>query len=156
MLARVHIGGFNPRPVHVDGELHLFRQEISFPGSVLIGVGERVGEQVSLSGGLILAEQLEVTDRFPFTFYGETFLVALASDRKRYVPLTRICEILDIDTGGRIQRIQRDEAIADSMVKLSLEVPYGDRSVFTRDVNCLRLDKLPYWLGTIDANRISD
>lgn len=34
---------------------------------------------------------LEVLDQFPFEFYGEYFTVALANDRKVYVPMSGLC-----------------------------------------------------------------
>jgi hypothetical protein len=96
-------------------------------------------------------------DEFPFEFYGEVFSVVLASDRKLYLPLSRICSALQIDANAQAQRIRRDEAISDSLVPLSLQVPYGEEgAVQTRQVLCLWLNRLPYWLGTIDANRIKD
>ena len=42
-------------------------------------------------------------------------------------------------------------------MQLPLQVPYGEEgAVQTRQVLCLWLNRLPYWLGTIDANRIKD
>lgn len=102
-------------------------------------------------------EDILILDEFPFTFYSETFSIVLASDRRMYVPLHRICQALGIDTVGQTQRIQRDDAINDALVKLPLQVPYGDSgAVQTREMLCLWLNRLPYWLGTIDANRITN
>ena len=96
-------------------------------------------------------------DEFPFDFYGEIFSVVLASDRRLYLPLNRVCDALQIDANAQAQRIRRDEAISDALVQLPLQVPYGEEgAVQTRQVLCLWLNRLPYWLGTIDANRIKD
>lgn len=96
-------------------------------------------------------------DEFPFNFYGEIFSVVLASDRRLYLPLNRVCDALQIDANAQAQRIRRDEAISDALVQLPLQVPYGEEgAVQTRLVLCLWLNRLPYWLGTIDANRIKD
>ena len=96
-------------------------------------------------------------DEFPFNFYGEIFSVVLASDRRLYLPLNRVCDALQIDANAQAQRIRRDEAISDALVQLPLQVPYGEEgAVQTRQVLCLWLNRLPYWLGTIDANRIKD
>ncbi len=98
-----------------------------------------------------------ILDEFPSTFYGETFSVIQASDRRMYVPLHRICQALSIGTVGQTQRIQRDDAISDALVKLLLQMPYGDSgAIQTREMLCLWLNRLPYWLGTIDANRITN
>lgn len=104
-----------------------------------------------------MPSKLRVVDEFPFTFYGETFTVALASDRRLYVPVPLICGALGVSTHAQVERIRRDEAIADALVALRLErYPYGEGDFRPREVNCLRLDRLPYWLGTIDASRIPD
>ena len=96
-------------------------------------------------------------DEFPFDFYGEIFSVVLASDRRLYLPLNRVCDALQINANAQAQRIRRDEAISDALVQLPLQVPYGEEgAVQTRQVLCLWLNRLPYWLGTIDANRIKD
>lgn len=96
-------------------------------------------------------------DEFPFDFYGEIFSVVLASDRRLYLPLNRVCDALQVNANAQAQRIRRDEAISDALVQLPLQVSYGEEgAVQTRQVLCLWLNRLPYWLGTIDANRIKD
>jgi len=103
-----------------------------------------------------MADPVKVIDEFPFTFYGETFAVALASDRRLYVPLRLVCQALAVDFTGQRQRILRDPAISDALVVLKIaNYPYGADQFRPSDVGCLRLDRLPYWLGTIDANRIA-
>jgi hypothetical protein len=62
---------------------------------------------------------------------------------------------LGVDTNGQRQRILRDEAIQDRLVNLPLETPYQDTTRI-REVACLNLRGLPYWLGTIDAKRIKE
>jgi hypothetical protein len=100
---------------------------------------------------------LQPLDTFPFEFYGEYFSVVFASDRNLYLPLHDICQTLGIDANAQAQRIRRDEAISDALITLPLQVPYGDEgAVQTRQMLCLWLNRLPYWLGTIDANRIKD
>jgi hypothetical protein len=96
-------------------------------------------------------------EEFPFEFYGEIFSVVLASDRQLYLPLSRICDALQIDANAQAQRIRRDEAISDALAQLPLQVSYGEEGVTqTRQLLCLRLNRLPYWLGTLDANRIKE
>jgi hypothetical protein len=100
---------------------------------------------------------LKPLDEYPFTFYNETFSLVLASDRKLYLPLTRLCEALQIDANAQIQRIRRDEVISDALIQLPLQLAYGEEgAVQTRQLLCLWLNRLPYWLGTLDANRIKD
>lgn len=100
---------------------------------------------------------LKPLDRFPFEFYGAVFSVFLASDRRLYVPLGDLCDAMKIDTNAQAQRIRRNEAIQDALVKLPLQVQYGEEGALqTREILCLWLHRLPYWLGTIEASRIPD
>lgn len=95
-------------------------------------------------------------DQFPFEFYGTFFSAILADDRKLYVPLADMCDTLGIKTDAQRRRILDNEAISDALVDLSLTRSYGDKAVQSRTMSCLRLDRLPYWLGTIQASRIHD
>jgi hypothetical protein len=97
---------------------------------------------------------LQVLDQFPFEFYGEYFTVALASDRKVYVPMIGLCQTMGLQTQGQVRRIQDNEAMSDALVKLTLTWSYGDSAVQDREVYCLRLDILPFWMGTIQPSRI--
>ena len=100
---------------------------------------------------------LHPLDEFPFEFYGKLFSVVLASDRKLYFPLNLVCQALQVDANAQAQRIRRDEAISDALVPLPLQIPYGSEgAVQTRQTLCLWLNRLPYWLGTINVSRIKD
>jgi hypothetical protein len=100
---------------------------------------------------------LKSLDQFPFEFYGSHFSVYLASDRRLYVPLVDLCEAMEIDTNAQAQRIRRNEVIDDALITLPLQVPYGEEGALqTRRLLCLWLNRLPYWLGTIEASRIPD
>jgi hypothetical protein len=102
-------------------------------------------------------DELRSIDQFPFEFYGSLFSVFLASDRRLYVPLSDLCEAMEIDTNAQAQRIRRNEAINDALITLPLQVPYGDEGALQmRRLLCLWLNRLPYWLGTIEASRIPD
>lgn len=98
---------------------------------------------------------LEIIHSVPFEFYGEVFLAYLANDRHWYIPLQEVCSALGVDANGQRQRIQRDEAIQDRLLNIPLETPYQN-TIRIRDVACLNLRALPYWLGTIDASRIKE
>ncbi len=96
-----------------------------------------------------------VLDQFPFEFYGEHFSVALASDRNLYVPMEAICKAMGLQTHGQITRIRANDAVAEALVTLPVLWVYGDESR-EREMICLRLDRLPFWMGTIQPNRIKD
>jgi hypothetical protein len=97
----------------------------------------------------------EIIHSVPFEFYGEVFQAYLANDRYWYIPLHQVCSALGVDPNGQRQRIQRDEAIKDRLINFPLETPYQS-STRVREVACLNLRALPYWLGTIDAARIKE
>jgi hypothetical protein len=99
---------------------------------------------------------LQVLDEFPFEFYGDYFSVALASDRKIYVPMVGLCRTMGLQTQGQVRRIQNNEAVAEALAKLTLAWSYGDAAAQEREVYCLRLDILPFWMGTIQPGRIPD
>jgi hypothetical protein len=98
---------------------------------------------------------LRVLDQFPFEFYGEHFSIALASDRKLYIPMAAICQAMGLQTHGQVTRIRDNEAVAEALVTLPMLWAYGDE-LREREMVCLRLDRLPFWMGTIQPNRIQD
>ena len=99
---------------------------------------------------------LQVLDQFPFEFYGEYFTVALASDRKVYVPMAGLCQAMGLQTQGQVRRIQNNEAVSEALIKLTITWGYGDEAAQDREMYCLRLDILPFWMGTIQPSRIPD
>lgn len=98
---------------------------------------------------------LQIVQSYPFEFYGQEYRVYLASDRQFYVRLDKICEGMGLNIGGQRRRIQEDDAINDKLCDLPMETPYQKTSRL-RQVDCLNLRALPYWLGTIEARRIAD
>jgi hypothetical protein len=98
---------------------------------------------------------LQIVQSYPFKFYEQEYQVYLASDRQFYVRLDDICEGMGLNIGGQRRRIQEDDAINDKLCDIPMETPYQQTSRI-RQVDCLNLRALPYWLGTIDAKRITD
>jgi hypothetical protein len=98
---------------------------------------------------------MHVVKNAAFSFYGEVFGAYLASDHQWYVPLYALCDALGIDTSGQRRRIKRDPAIANRLVSLSIETPYRGTSR-VREVACLNLQALPYWLAIIDVGRVNE
>jgi hypothetical protein len=97
----------------------------------------------------------DIIQGVPFVFYGEVFTAYLANDRQWYLILQDVCQALGLDVSGQRQRIQRDEALSDYLVNISIEAPYGE-TTRQREIGCLNLRRLPYWLGTIDASRVKE
>ncbi len=96
---------------------------------------------------------MKAIDQFPFEFYGEFFSLVLADDRRLYLPLRRLCDALGINYSSQRKRVLRDEVISDALTNIPLETEYRD-SLRTQEMSCLWLNRLPYWLGTIDTGRI--
>lgn len=48
----------------------------------------------------------KVIDQFPFEFYGNYFTVALANDRKLYVPMQALCDAMGLQTHGQVRRLR--------------------------------------------------
>jgi hypothetical protein len=95
---------------------------------------------------------LEIIDQYPFEFYGEVFELYLTDNLQPYVPVRAMCEALGIDPSAQLRRIKRDLAIADALVVLTPKD--GDAWGGARQISCLWLKRLPYWLGTLSASRI--
>jgi len=97
---------------------------------------------------------IKTIDQFPFVFYDETFYALLASDRRLYVPLHDMCQALGVQAHGQVERI-RSSAVSDALVELDMLRDESNRTI-RRQMVCLRLDRLPFWLGTLQPNRIQD
>jgi len=97
----------------------------------------------------------EIIQGFPFEFYGSTYVAYLAGDRQFYISLNDMCRGLGVDARSQRRRIHEDEAIADKLVNIPMETPYQE-GVRVQEITCLNLRALPYWLGTIDAKRVSE
>jgi hypothetical protein len=95
---------------------------------------------------------VEIVSAFPFEFYGSRFVAYLADDRNFYIRLDQISEAIGLDYSGQLRRVKEDEAISDKLTTIMIETPYRD-SLRKKEVNVINLRALPYWLGTIDANR---
>ncbi|HPH98296.1 MAG TPA: phage antirepressor N-terminal domain-containing protein [Anaerolineaceae bacterium] len=97
----------------------------------------------------------KIIQGYPFTFYDEIFTIYLADDKNWYIPLRNVCEALGLDSRSQRRRIADDGALFDAIKEFSLDTPYQD-TVRKKDVLCLNVRRLPYWLGTIDANRVKE
>ena len=94
----------------------------------------------------------EIVDQYPFEFYGQIFELYLAEDLQPYVPVRAMCEALGISADAQRRRIQRDPALEDALVNLTPKkgLEWGG----ARQISCLWLKRLPYWLGTINTGRV--
>ncbi|MEN9936339.1 MAG: hypothetical protein RLZZ387_2918 [Chloroflexota bacterium] len=84
-------------------------------------------------------------------FHGDELIGAQTEDGTVYAPFNRLCENLQLDRYGQVQRIQRHEVLRDALVTLTLETSGGPQAV-----QCLRIDVMPLWLSGIQASRVRD
>ena len=116
-----------------------------FPESKVTSLS-KVAVSKRLTG--IICMTFRVLDQFPFEFYGEHFSIALASDRKLYIPMAALCQAMGLQTHGQVTHIRDNEAVAEALATLPMLWAYGDE-LREREMVCLRLDRLPFWMGTI-------
>jgi hypothetical protein len=98
---------------------------------------------------------MEIISTMPFTFYGQTFECFYCDDRRFYLPLVRVCEAIGVYANApQHQRILSDDAISDGLIVLSVASIGKDSKKYINRTDCLWLERLPYWLVTIDASRV--
>ncbi len=95
---------------------------------------------------------LEIVSAFPFEFYGSRFTSYLASDKNFYIRLDQISEAIGLDYSSQLRRVKEDEAISDKLTSIMIDTPFKN-TLRKKEVNVINLRALPYWLGTVDANR---
>ncbi len=97
---------------------------------------------------------MEILSTIPFTFYGQTIECYYCDDRRFYVPLNRVCEAIGVYPNAQRQRILSDEAISNGLIILGVSSIGIDSKNHIIPTDCLWLERLPYWLGTIDSSRV--
>ena len=78
---------------------------------------------------------------------------ALADESSRvWVSLRRLCENLSISgIRDQIEKVKEDETFEDLYKAILMQHPTGAKRTF-----CLDLEAVPFWLGSIQVNRIRD
>ena len=97
---------------------------------------------------------MKIIDQFPFEFYDHNFELYLTDNRQLILSLRSLCEAMGLDFSAQNRRVERDEALADGISMVVAPVMRKDGSSQEREVVCLTLRLLPYWLGTVDASRV--
>jgi len=87
-------------------------------------------------------------------FYGDEIVAVLAEvegQRQVYVPIKPLCDYLGLAWSSQLQRLKRDEVLADALNNVSLmDAEVGQRYT----VVCLALEFLPGWLFGITTSRV--
>jgi len=91
------------------------------------------------------------TEQRRVTLLAEDEIVAVRTpDGAIYLPVKPLCLNLGINDRGQIQRIRRDKAMAEGLRQLRVETPARGLQL----TQCLLLDFVPYWLSTVDIERV--
>src|SRR6266568_6916509 len=87
-------------------------------------------------------------------FYGDEIiavLVEINGERQVYVPVRPITEYLGLAWSAQLQRMKRDEVLAEGLTSVSIMNTQVQQRY---DVMCLQLELLPGWLFGISTSRV--
>src|SRR6266536_1100125 len=84
-------------------------------------------------------------------FYGDELVAVQQPDSTIYVPLSRLCDNLELDQQGQARRIQRHAVLKEGLETLTVQTAGGPQPV-----QCLKLTLLPLWFSGVQAGRITD
>jgi len=84
-------------------------------------------------------------------FYSDELVAVQQPDGTIYVPLSRLCDNLELDQQGQARRIQRHAVLKEGLETLTVQTAGGPQLV-----QCLKLTLLPLWLSGVQAGRITD
>lgn len=93
-------------------------------------------------------------------FYGDEIVAALVEindQRQIYVPIRPLCNYLGLDWSAQLQRMKRDEVLAEAMSSVVItptQVTEKQRYNQRYTVVCLELEMLPGWLFGISTSRV--
>ena len=96
-------------------------------------------------------QELLPVEQQSLLFYGKSIIVVRLPDGQPGVVIRFLCENLQIDTTGQVQRIRRTEAIADDLVFVQVETDGGYQTMAA-----LILRAVPFWLAGIDPKRVRE
>lgn len=106
---------------------------------------------------------MKAVDYFSFEFYNEEFVIYLSDGPMRnlvlYVPIRHICDAMGLAFGPQLRRIKRNPIMEEALVELDITkiAESDDENQWggvRRPISALWLKRLPYWLGTLDPNRV--
>ena len=81
-------------------------------------------------------------------FHGDEIVAVQQVDGTIYVLFGRLCDNLGVLRPRQVERVQEHVVLNEGFVKLIVQTDGGPQ-----EVQCLRLDLLPLWLTSIQANR---
>jgi|WetSurMetagenome_2_1015567.scaffolds.fasta_scaffold24128_2 hypothetical protein len=97
----------------------------------------------------------QITNSFPFEFYGTTIEVHMADDAHWYIRLDHMCEHLGLDSNSQRRKLQEHPAIGDRCVPILIDTPYRN-STRKQEVWFLDIHILHLWLGMIQVLKVRE
>jgi hypothetical protein len=101
-------------------------------------------DNMQVQNVLVPVEQVEIP------FYGHTLVAVRLEDGQIAAVLRWLCDGLQLDMSGQLQRIQRKTALAEGLLTVQVRTEGGPQTM-----PALTLDVLPGCLFTIDENRVN-
>ncbi len=97
---------------------------------------------------------MKIVNQYHFEFY-ESIIPIYRSDRDEFfLPLRYLCNTLGLNVSTQINWIHRNTVLDDGLVRIVAPVEHKDGSVREREITCLLLQLLPYWLATLNTKRL--
>lgn len=84
-------------------------------------------------------------------FYEDELVATQQNEGAIFVAFARLCENLRLARYSQVRRIQSHTILNEGFQTLTLQTDGGPQ-----EAQCLRLDLLPLWLASLQANRIKD
>ncbi len=98
--------------------------------------------------------QTIIVNQYPFEFYGATFLIYQTDQGKLVVPILNLCNVLGLNYGNQCRRAKNHEILSDRLYKIRAQILQENGRPQERDLLCISLEYLPYWLGWIDVKEV--
>ncbi|MGD0613610.1 MAG: phage antirepressor N-terminal domain-containing protein [Anaerolineales bacterium] len=97
---------------------------------------------------------MKVVESYPFQFADAVFDIYWTDRRKLLLPIHELCDALGLDFSSQLQRLKRDVVLEEHVFTVSARVVRKDGVASDQDVACLSLERLHYWMGTVNHERV--
>jgi antirepressor protein len=119
-------------------------------GDGLTDVGQQTRRRTPQGQSGALDEALTPEEQAIVTLFGRPILVARLADGRICAVLRWLCDGLNLDAKGQVQRIRRKTVLAEGLLMIRIETEGGPQAM-----PALLLDLLPGWFLSIDERRVT-
>ena len=98
---------------------------------------------------------MEIKEQYPFKFVDQVFEVYLTDTMQFVIPLRPLCDALGLSNSAQLSRVKRDVILAKHLHILRTKVVGVDGKGQMQDTACIAIQRLDYWMGGIDHERVS-